>query len=289
MEINLNEMTVSEAITRYINSKSVVLSPSTIYGYKKVQKEYMQGLMNVPLSEINQEVFQTAINHQAMYHSSKTVRNAYGLVHAALKMFMPEKVFSVTLPPKVKSSFYIPDTNQIAIIYKVIKGHYLEIPFLLASMCGLRPSEICALKKDSINNQKIEIHAAVVLNEKGKEITKPPKSYAGYRTIPISKVLEDKLLSVPTNRICPITPNKISRDWAKFLDRNHLRRFRFYSLRHYFASQSLLLGIPQKYIAEMMGHASTYMIERVYQHTFPSAMAEYQYRITKNMDELLLS
>ena len=140
------------------------------------------------------------------------------------------------------------------LIYKLIKNTELEIPFLLASQCGLRPSEICALTKDCITADGLEIRKAVVINEHGREVYKPPKSYAGYRTIPISPLLRDKLMNTPDKkRICVISSNKISRDWNSFLRKHGLHIFRFYSLRHYYASQALLLGIPQKYIAELMG------------------------------------
>ena len=164
----------------------------------------------------------------------------------------------------------------------------LEIPFLLASQCGLRPSEICALTKDCITADGLEIRKAFVINEHGREVYKPPKSYAGYRTIPISPLLRDKLMNTPDKkRICVISSNKISRDWNSFLRKHGLHIFRFYSLRHYYASQALLLGIPQKYIAELMGHSSTDMIEKVYQHTFPSAMEEFKVRIADNIEKLL--
>ena len=152
----------------------------------------------------------------------------------------------------------------------------------------MRPSEICALTKDCITADGLEIRKAVVINEHGKEVYKPPKSDAGYRTIPISPLLRDKLLSTPDKkRICSISSNKISRDWKRFLCKHGLNIFRFYSLRHHYASQALLLGIPQKYIAELMGHSSTEMIEKVYQHTFPSAMDEFKIRISDNIEKLL--
>ena len=146
---------------------------------------------------------------------------------------------------------------------------------------------MCIDKGLRITADGLEICKAVVINEHGREVYKPPKSYAGYRTIPISPLLRDKLMNTPDKkRICVISSNKISRDWNSFLRKHGLHIFRFYSLRHYYASQALLLGIPQKYIAELMGHSSTDMIEKVYQHTFPSAMEEFKVRIADNIEKL---
>lgn len=283
---NSKKITVGQAIERYIESKTAVLSPSTIYGYKKTSQRYLYTLHEIKISQLDQEMIQRAINKLSYCYSPKTVRNAYGLLHAALQMFAPEFVYRISLPQKIKTSFYVPEEAEIKMIYKLIKNTELEIPFLLASQCGLRPSEICALTKDCVTNDGLEIRKAVVVNEFGREVYKPPKSYAGYRTIPISPSLRDKLLATPDNRICGISSNKISRDWNGFLRKHGLHIFRFYALRHYFASQALLLGIPQKYIAELMGHSSTDMIEKVYQHTFPSAMEEFKIRISNNIEKL---
>ncbi len=280
-------MTVSGAIDRYIESKTAVLSPSTIYGYKKANQRYLYILHDIKLSQLDQELIQRAVNKLSYCYSPKTVRNAYGLLHASLQMFALDFVYRISLPQKIKTSFYVPDEEEIKVIYKLIKNTELAIPFLLASQCGLRPSEICALTKDCITADGLEIRKAVVINEHGREVYKPPKSYAGYRTMPISPSLRKILSAVPDKRICAISSNKISRDWNNFLRKHGLHIFRFYSLRHYYASQALLLGIPQKYIAELMGHSSTDMIEKVYQHTFPSAMEEFKIRISDNIEKLL--
>lgn len=281
-----NNITCGEAVDRYIESKIAVLSPSTIKGYKDIRRNHIGDLENVNIKLITTEILQRTINKMARTYSPKTIRNIYGLIHATLKMFRPNCTYNISLPQKIKTTFYIPEKREIEHIYTIIKTTHLELPFLLAVQCGLRPSEISAITKDCITNSGLVIQKAVVLDEYGREIYKAPKSYAGYRTIPISHTLRSKLLNAPDKRICPYTSKKISRDWHKFLIRNKLHPFRFYALRHYFASQSLLLGIPQKYIAEIMGHSSTAMIEQVYQHTFPSAMLEFKKRISENAEEL---
>ncbi len=228
---NNKNITVKQAIDRYIESKTAVLSPSTIYGYKKANQRYLYILHDVKIAKLDQELIQRAINKLSYCYSPKTVCNAYGLLHASLQMFAPDFVYRISLPQKIKSSFYVPDENEIKVIYKLIKNTELEIPFLLASQCGLRPSEICALTKDCITADGLEIRKAVVINEHGREVYKPPKSYAGYRTIPISPLLRDKLMNTPDKkRICVISSNKISRDWNSFLRKHGLHIFRFYSL-----------------------------------------------------------
>ena len=54
--------TYSEALERYIEARSSVLSPSTIREYKRSRKSDLQGLMDKMLSEITQEDVQLEIN-----------------------------------------------------------------------------------------------------------------------------------------------------------------------------------------------------------------------------------
>ncbi len=187
-------MTVSEAIDRYIKSKYTVLSPSTVNGYIIIRRNQLQNLMSVNLTDITSELYQSAINRDMLKYSSKSISNAVGLVNAAVKMFAPEiqsKLF-VTKPQKTKASFYIPEEDEIDIIYSRIKKlkPILIKPFLLASQCGLRPSEIAALSGESICKGHIEIKSAIVLDHKGKPVRKAPKTYAGYRSIPISNQIK---------------------------------------------------------------------------------------------------
>lgn len=43
----IENITVKQAIERYIESKTAVLSPSTIYGYKKANQRYLYILHDV--------------------------------------------------------------------------------------------------------------------------------------------------------------------------------------------------------------------------------------------------
>lgn len=83
-------MTVGQAIDRYIESKSNVLSPSTISGYIRQRKNVLQSIMNVSLESLTQERIQIAINEMAQNHSPKYVKNARGLLSAAIHVYKPD-------------------------------------------------------------------------------------------------------------------------------------------------------------------------------------------------------
>lgn len=93
------ELTVGQAIDRYIDSKDAVLSPSTIRGYKSLQKGILLPLHDVRLADLTQEAVQRFVNRIARDHSPKTVKNVHGLISAALSVYRPEMVL-LNVPDK---------------------------------------------------------------------------------------------------------------------------------------------------------------------------------------------
>ncbi len=92
------EITVGDAIDGYITSKENALSPTTIAEYRQTRRNKLQRLMSVPLNKLDNIMIQQAINEDAARLSPKFVRNAHGLLSAALKMYLPDFVLRTTLP-----------------------------------------------------------------------------------------------------------------------------------------------------------------------------------------------
>ncbi len=288
VDICRTEMRLSEAVERYIKSKENILSPSTVRGYYVVLKNYLPELMSTQLKDITAERVQIAFNDFAKSHSPKTCRNAHGLISAALKVNRPELQLTTTLPQKQRREIYVPDEQEVLQIQKLARGTNIEIPFLLAVQCGLRASEISGLSLSEVHDDYIMIKQARIDGLDGATL-KAPKSVSGYRKIPISHELHDYLVTnAVENRVCNLTAGEISSYWGKFRARHGLDiSLNFHALRHHFASKCLLLGMPQKYIAELMGHSSLDMIEKVYQHTFPFAMEMYAEKLRDSSSKFM--
>lgn len=282
------DLTVKSAMERYIESKKNIVSPMTVRGYKQILNKRLETLMPLKLSDITQEAVQNEINRMAAKLSPKTCRNAHGLLSAVLRVYRPNFVLHTTFPQKAKREIYVPDPKEVINILKMVKGTVNELPVFLAAECGMRAEEISALRRCNIYPDHIDIKEAIVIDENLNQVVKEPKSNSGYRSVPITQEAYDYIMSIADEgeRVCNRSNEVISNNWGGFRRRHESEidtHLNFHAFRHHYASKLLLLNIPQKYIAELMGHGSTDMIEQVYQHIFPSAMDEYKKRIRESM------
>lgn len=271
-----SDLTVREAITAYINSKANVLSPSTVDGYRKVQRLRLQSIMNVRLSNLTKEQIQIAINLEAAKLSPKSVKNAYGLLTAALSMFGYKDV-EVTLPQKIKKEIVIPTDQEMKLLCDSAKKYGIEAEVHVAAYMGLRRSEISAInvKEDvDFSEKTLRISKALVRSENGGYVSKGTKTTSSTRTLSIPNVVlpffEDLARSERNFR----SPDYIEKNFCKMRTDLGMKHITFHSLRHYFASTLVILGIPDFYAMKMMGHSSDIMLKSVYQHVKQSYMKD---------------
>lgn len=268
-------ITVGEAIDRYIKSKDAVLSPATINGYKKIRKNTMQGIMNIPLSSITQEKIQREINAIAKTLSPKSVRNAHGLLSAALSEYKPEMVLRTTLPQKKRCEIAIPSVEDIAKILEAARGTKAELPILLAVWLGLRASEIRGITWDCMKDDVLHVKQAVVDGENGAEL-KGTKTYSGDRKIRMPQYIQQLINAQPRvdEFVVHLSGQAMYKRFSRICEKIGLPHFRFHDLRHANASVMLALNVPDKYAMERMGHATNNMLKNVYQHTMKEKQDE---------------
>lgn len=270
-------MTVGQAIDRYIESKDSVLSPSTIAGYKRCRNNSLQDLMNVRLCNLTKEKVQRSVNAMAREKSPKTVKNAHGLLTAALAEFYPDLTLRTTLPQKQRTDIIIPSETDIQAIAACVKGKSCELSVMLAMWMGLRMSEIRGLTWDCIEGDVLHIKQAKV-----DEGLKGTKTYNSNRRLSIPPYIMELLNNQPHNSefIIPDSRRAIASRFDYYTGKAGIKHYRFHDLRHVNASVMLALNIPDKYAMERMGHATNNMLKTVYQHTMP----EEQKRVSAAVD-----
>lgn len=267
-------MTLGDAMQKYIDLKSAVLSPSTIRGYDAIRRNRVPELIEMRLEDITQEDIQRAVNEDAITHSPKSVRNLHCFLSAVLDVYKHDLHLDTTLPQRRKASIAIPTQGEVDALMEYFAGSDMELPFALAACCGLRQSEICGLRWKDIDLEagRLSVNTAKVRNKDGVYVEKAPKSESGERSIRLYPFIADIIQKrEPEGEfITTLTGNNMYSRFDAALKKLGLPHYRFHDLRHYLVSVMLSLNVPKNYIADYVGHADEGMIDRVYGHIMAS-------------------
>lgn len=262
----VSHKTYGECLNDYIENRTAVLSPSTIREYKRSRRCDLQDLADMRICDLTQAIIQKSINRESQTHSPKSVRNMHGLLSAVLKEYRPNFALNTTLPQKVRPKIHVPTDAEIQALMTYIEDTEMEIPILLAAFGPMRRGEICALDSMHINKNIVHVAYAIVLNDKNEWVRKSTKTYDGDRLIEFPDFVIKKL-EHKSGQIVNLLPSQISDRFSDVLKRAGIPHFRFHDLRHYNASVSHALGIPDQYIMKRGGWASDAVLKNVYRHT----------------------
>jgi integrase len=266
-------ISLREAMERFISNRGNLLSPATIKGYQQLKRNAYGSIIDRRLGNITTEDIQKAINEYAEEHSAKSVRNALALISTVLKKTYPSLYSDlIVVPDEEKKDIVIPTTEQVNSIIAATKGKPLYLPIILGALLGLRRSEIFALTWDDIDLEKnaITINKAKVQNEFREYVVKGTKTRNSRRTLTIPASIKEELLEMDKDKpLMALGVNQFSQRYRRLANKLNMPES-FHALRHYNASIMLQLNVPNKYAMERMGHSTDNMLKKVYQHTFKS-------------------
>lgn len=281
------EKTVADYIEDYIESKSNVLSPSTISGYRKIQRCWLVNLDIYP-SELNQDNVQRYFNELALRVSAKSVKHAHGLFMSVLNVYFPDVRLKTSLPKVQKKIKHLPD---VADVIEAVRDTDVELPCMLALWLGMRMSEIRGIRKQDIKGNVLTIQNTITCVD-GKDVEREStKTYNSTRQIALPDYILHLISLLPPEQeyLVPHSRNVIYKHFKRILSDAQLEDMTFHDLRHLNASTMLALGIPDKYAMERGGWSSTNIMKSVYQHTitderkrFDSVVDDYFNEFLKN-------
>lgn len=274
-------LTLTAAIDAYIESKSNTLSPSTIRGYRTIQRNSFKTTMPRRLDTIDPAEWQGIVNAEAAHTSPKSLRNAFFLVKTVARHTCGVELPTVTMPGLIpaKKEFLTPE--QIRVFVKAVKDTTYAVPALLA-LSSLRSSEIAALKWENIpkDPQFIQVSGAVVRDEHDQPVYKAQnKNAASSRKVPVlipeltEAIRRDRK---PEGPVLAITPNRFRDGVNAVCARNGLPKVGVHGLRHSFASLAYHLQMPEKIAMEIGGWADSGTMHRIYTHIARSDIQRYQ-------------
>lgn len=282
----VNRQTVGECIDKYIESKRNILSPTTVDSYTRSKKNNLAALCDADIRKLTSEQVQITMNDLAATKSAKTVKNAYGLLTAALNVYAPDLRLKVTLPKVQKKIKQLPEALDVL---RAIVGTDIELPCLLAMWCSLRISEIRGAKKSDIRDGVLTIHDTVV-TVAGEHIEKhSTKTIESTRQIALPAYIMGLISALPDEQdnLTLLTGQAIYKRFTRLLENAGVQAMTFHDLRHMNASIMVLLGVPDKYAMERGGWSSPHIMQSVYQHTFSRERIEVDRRIDEYFDGLV--
>ena len=279
---------VRDAIDKFMNNHSNVLSPSTLTNYRQILP-YWESLMDICIDDIRSEDIQPLVNEMALTVSAKTIRNRVSFLTAALDYSECDRKFRITYP---RSSAKVIKSPKLADVKYVLKNAPEDLrPMLyLAAVGGLRRGELAALKEKDISRdmRTILVHADMVLD--GHEwVYKPLTKNALESSVEYPKFIIDMLPvhEDPEAYVFETNPNIISHKYDKYRKKYGFK-FNFHSLRHFAASFRGDLGIPQKYTEEACRwEPGSDVVRKVYDNTIDESRREYTKKANKFVEEEL--
>lgn len=275
------DKTLREEIDTYISARSNTLSPLTIRGYRIIQKNRFQAIMDRAPAKIKASEYQGIVNAEAALCAPKTLKNAWGFIRTIIHEVTGEYPPDVKLPSQVPNSHGFLTPDQIRTFVRAVSSTKYCIPALLA-LSSLRISEIEALRWEDIPKdlKLIRVSGAVVLDENNNRVKKAAnKTASSSRSVPVMIPELAEALKRERQKHGPVmvmSQNSLRYGIKKICEANGLPDVGVHGLRHSFASLAYHLQIPEMIAAEIGGWSDTATMHRIYTHIAQEDVAHYQ-------------
>lgn len=263
--------TMRALIKSYIDAKEPVLSPSTIRGYRALLRALeasYPAFMLQPAGDLRKQNYQAVVAQlSAAGKSPKYIKNMTALISAAMTYY-DYKVPQVTIPTRTEAPAELPADRDILNLIIYADDHGLSdlcLAVCLALFCGLRRSEICALERSDLRNGMLTVDKAVVLGADNKWHVKSTKTSQSVRIIPVPDAIREEI-ERRDGHVISCNPDALRDRFERAIRNSGVKPFTLHQLRHKFASDAMLAGIPDVYIEYIGGwkHGSQ-VLKRTYQ------------------------
>ena len=275
------DITVGQALKRYIDKRSNVLSPSSVRQYKSNLK-YYKSIENIRIASLTCDNLQDLVNELSVGRNAKTVKDIYTLLMSAIHTYSDRSFKNVTLSEAKAPTYHLPTDNDINNLLSKASPT-LRLAILLASVGTLRRGEICALTYGDILHDfnAVYVNKNMVLGEDGWVLRDNTKTPASTRRVELPKHIIDMLGNGdPDELILKVMPSTITSEFDELRDSLGLQ-CRFHDLRHYAASILHAIGVPDAYIMERGGWGSDTVLKRVYRN----ALSDKRIQFTNKANE----
>jgi integrase len=304
--IQIKKLTLREYLTDWLSTYvETNLRKSTIAGYRRnLEQHVLPHLGNVELQSLTSSQIDNfyakkqkdgrldgkgGLSAKSMIYIHRVLNEA--LEHAVKKRLITRNVAKdiISLPRIKKHKGEIYSANEIKALLEFVKDTNMEVPIILAAICGMRRGEILGLMWDEVSfeNQTIRICRQLLPTKNGLEFEEP-KSEDSNRTIntpaevmdmlkrqserqqEYKRLLGDEYHDNGLVNCCNngelLNPSYFSKQFAQTIKNAGLKHIRFHDLRHSCASLMLTAGVPMKVASQILGHSSIGITADLYTH-----------------------
>lgn len=293
-----------EVVTEeWLKYKKNTVKKSTYYNYSySVAKYLYPSFAGKNITKIKN--YNNFIEELSDTLSPKTVRDIVTKLKEIINFYEEEhntklNIKKMSLPKMNKKEIQILSNKEKQKLekYCIEQNSLKSLGILICLNTGLRVGEVCALRWENVDFETRRIHVEKTIEriyskEENKTIViiDTPKSITSVRTIPINSKLYNILKQIrgkskKTDFVLTgssehyVEPRNYQYHFKEILKRNKVKKYKFHTLRHTFATNCIEAGMDIKSLSEILGHADVSITLNIYVHSSDKAKRKYLEKI----------
>lgn len=287
----------------WLKYKKNTVKKSTYYNYSySVEKYLYPKFADQDITQIKD--YNDFIEKLTDTLAPKTVRDIITKLKEIINFYEEEhntkiNVKKMSLPKLNKKGIQILSNKEKQKLekYCIEQNSLKSLGILICLNTGLRIGEVCALRWENIDFESKKIHIEKTIEriyskEENKTIViiDTPKSITSVRTIPINSKLYNILKQIrgkskKTDFVLTgssehyVEPRNYQYHFKEILKRNKVKKYKFHTLRHTFATNCIEAGMDIKSLSEILGHADVSITLNIYVHSSDKIKRKYLEKI----------
>lgn len=287
----------------WLKYKKNTVKKSTYYNYSySVEKYLYPKFADQDITQIKD--YNDFIEKLTDTLAPKTVRDIITKLKEIINFYEEEhntklNIKKMSLPKMNKKEIQILSNKEKQKLekYCIEQNSLKSLGILICLNTGLRVGEVCALRWENVDFETRRIHVEKTIEriyskEENKTIViiDTPKSITSVRTIPINSKLYNILKQIrgkskKTDFVLTgssehyVEPRNYQYHFKEILKRSKVKKYKFHTLRHTFATNCIEAGMDIKSLSEILGHADVSITLNIYVHSSDKAKRKYLEKI----------
>ena len=305
--VKYSDLTVAEYFENWLSEIKSEVKPNTYRNYhanmvnhiipyfknkgillQDLKPQHLEDYYNSKLQSNSKLNSAEALSRTTIKHHHQNISKALSdAVRKEVMYYNPATSARTPKAEKFKAEFL--NQSQVNEMLVLFKDSVIYIPILLASVYGLRRSEVLGLQWKNIDFVNKSIHIVQTLQQNtGGSYLDTTKTESSNRTLPMTNDIYNVLdkhkaeqesrqnlmgnYYIASDFVCTwnngkvISPNYLTKTFHSIISKSSLPDIRFHDLRHSAASNLLEMGFSVVQVADWLGHSSSTTTLNFYAH-----------------------